>query len=126
MSIIERSKDVSLKQARHVIHRLRRRQLYRFADEQLLPTDRSPDIQPVDVTTCQDAARAGVTLTPDDVHVKTVTLNFGMKEQNPVDNVLFFKNWYVYVVPSFVVIIKRPGLFDTIRIKISMLTVISF
>lgn len=96
VSIIERSKDASLKQARRVIHRLRRRQLYRFADEHLLPTDRFVDIQPVDITTCQDAGRAGINLTPEDVYVKTVTLNFGMKDKNPVDRVLFFKTWYVY------------------------------
>lgn len=93
--IIERGKQSSLKSARHIIHRLRRRKLYRFADEKLMPADRAVNIQPEDITTCQDVARSGVTLTPDDVHVKLSTLNFGMRERNPVDSVLFFKNWYV-------------------------------
>lgn len=96
-SQIEFSKEPQLKYSRELIHRLRRRKLYRFADEILLPTDCTshPVVCAEDVTTCQDAAGSGVTLTPNDVHVTKVSLNFGMKEQNPVDRVLFFKNWYV-------------------------------
>lgn len=97
--IIERSKDPRLKDARHVMHRIRRRQLYRFVDEHLMPNGRSVSIKPEDVTTCQDSAHTGITLAPEDVHIKMVTLNFGMKEQNPVDKVHFFNFWYVF--PSF-------------------------
>lgn len=94
---IEFSKHPQLKLSKNLIHRLRRRKLYRFADEILLPTEDTynPAVSPEDVTTCQDAASAGVTLTPDDVFIANVSLNFGMKERNPVDRVLFFKNWYV-------------------------------
>lgn len=97
ISQIEFSKEPQLKQSKDLIHRLRRRRLYRFVDEILLPTDCTchPVVCAEDITTCQDAAGTNVTLTPDDVYVTKVSLNFGMKEQNPVDRVLFFKSWYV-------------------------------
>ncbi|KAI0558623.1 HD phosphohydrolase superfamily [Gracilaria domingensis] len=72
-TIIERTKEPSMKHARDLIRRLRARKLYRFVEE--------------------DAAGTGVTLTPEDVYVAHVTLNFGMKDKNPVDRVLFFKDW---------------------------------
>lgn len=96
VAIIERSKEPELKQSRHIIHRLRRRKLYRYVDEHLMPTNRSISISPQDITTCQDTAHSGIILSPEDIHVKMVTLDFGMKEHNPVDKVLFFKNWYVF------------------------------
>lgn len=91
--IIEYSKDPALNGAKAIIHRLRRRQLYRFVDEVLLPAGVSSDISAPDITTHQDSAGTGVNLRPSDIHVAHVTHNFGMKEQNPVDNVLFFANW---------------------------------
>lgn len=94
--IIERSKDSSLASARKIIHRLRRRQLYRFVDEVLLPAGASRRISPEEITTCQDAS-TGVNLVPRDIYIAHVTLNFGMKSKNPVDNVLFFKDWYVEI-----------------------------
>lgn len=95
IQVIERSKETSLKRSREIVHRIRRRHLYRFVDEVLLPADRKMNITPEDVSTCQDAAGTGVALRPEDIHIAKVTLNFGMEQRNPVDNVLFFKNWYV-------------------------------
>lgn len=92
--IIERSKVSSLAGARKIIRRLRTRELYRFVDEVLLPAGVSRQISPPDITTCQDSS-TGVNLVPDDIHIAHVTLNFGMKSKNPIDNVLFFKDWYV-------------------------------
>lgn len=94
--IIERSREASLAGARKIIRRLRRRQLYRFVDEVLLPAGMSFKISPEQITTCQDTAGNGVNLVPDDVHVAHVTLNFGMKAKNPVDQVLFFSDWCVF------------------------------
>lgn len=96
---IEFSKEQQLVASRNIIQRLRRRRLYRFVDEVLLPANRAchPIVCPEDITTCQDASGTGVTLLPDDIHVSEATLNFGMREENPVDRVLFFTNWYVHV-----------------------------
>lgn len=91
--IIERSKESSLVGARKIISRLRRRKLYRFVDEILLPAGVSRKITAEEITTCQDRANTGIELRPDDIYVAHVTLNFGMKSRNPVDQVLFFKDW---------------------------------
>ncbi|CDF37418.1 unnamed protein product [Chondrus crispus] len=68
------------------------RDLYRFVDEILLPPGRVCTVAPQDITTCQDLS-TGVNLVPEDVYVVHVPLHFGMKSKNPVDNVLFFKDW---------------------------------
>lgn len=91
--IIERSKEPSLAGAREIIGRLRRRRLYRFVDEFLLPAGATCKITPEEITTSQDSAGTGIDLRPDDIHVAHVTLNFGKKSKNPVDHVLFFKDW---------------------------------
>ncbi|CAN8071585.1 unnamed protein product [Agarophyton chilense] len=93
IAVIERSRHIALKTSRDLIRRLRTRKLYRFVEEVLLPAGMSRKITPAQITTCQDAAGTGVTLTPEDVYVAHVTLNFGMKDKNPVDRVLFFKDW---------------------------------
>ena len=93
--MIEYSRDARLRKAKSIIERLRRRKLYQFVDEVLLPAGRSIKVTPEEITTCQEAAATGVNLVPDDVVVTSVTLNFGMKSQNPVDKVLFFRDWYV-------------------------------
>lgn len=94
-AVIERSKDVAMAPARNLIRRLRCRKLYRLVEEVLLPAGMHRRITPQQITSCQDSAGTGVTLTPDDIYVAHVSLNFGMKDKNPVDRVLFFKDWYV-------------------------------
>lgn len=91
--IIERSKESSLAGARKIITRLRRRKLYRFVDELLLPAGVSRQITAEDITPFQNVAHFGINLRPEDIYVAHVTLNFGMKSKNPVDNVMFFKDW---------------------------------
>lgn len=90
---IEFSKDSRLADARSIVRRLRHRDLYSFVDELLLPTDSTRNIRPEDITTCQQADTPGVHLVPDDIVLATVTLNFGMKRENPIDSVRFFSDW---------------------------------
>lgn len=111
--IIERSKEASLARARKIIRRLRRRQLYRFVDEILLPAGTSFKVTPEQITTCQDAAGMNVNLVPDDVHVAHVTLNFGKKAKNPVEEVFFFSDWCVLC----------PIFFPLLLCQLSMLSV---
>lgn len=96
-AIIERSKDIAMAPARNLIRRLRCRKLYRLVEEVLLPAGMSRRLTPQQIATCQDSAGTGVILTPDDIYVAHVSLNFGMKDKNPVDRVLFFKDWYVHL-----------------------------
>ncbi len=88
---IEYSREPALAPARDLVHRLRRRDLYSFVDEVLLPEGCARAIAPEDVTTCQ--VGGDVDLVPDDIVLATVTLNFGMKNKNPIDNVKFFRDW---------------------------------
>lgn len=92
---IEFSKDYRLAEARRIVSRLRHRNLYSFVDELLLPAGSSSRISVEDITTCQDGR--DVNLVPDDIVLATVTLNFGMKRENPIDSVRFFRDWYVHV-----------------------------
>lgn len=94
---IQHSKDAALANARNLVYRLRRRDLYSFVDGVLLPADWKRVIQPEDITTCQtkgSGTSSSVNLVPDDIVLKTVTLNFGKKNQNPLDFVQFFRNWH--------------------------------
>lgn len=92
--MIEYSSDQALARARQLIRRVRTRKLYRFVDEILLPPGRERTVTPQDITTCQDTS-IGIMLNPEDIHVAHVGLHFGMKSKNPVDEVLFFADWYV-------------------------------
>lgn len=95
LPIIEFSTDKALETSRHILNRLRCRKLYKFVDEVLLPAGMERQISAQQITTHQSVAVTGVDLRPEDIHVAHVTLHFGMKHKNPVDNVLFFNGWYV-------------------------------
>jgi len=91
---IEYSTSANLKKARQLLHRLRRRDLYSFVDEILLPPTFFQDgarITAEDITTNQNSG--DVNLVPEDIKLSIVTLNFGMKDKNPVDAVKFFTDW---------------------------------
>lgn len=90
---IEYSKDPKLNTARHIVRRIRYRKLYRLVDEYLLPSGFGCTVTEQDITTCQDASCYGVDLKPCDIIISCVTLNFGKHDQNPVDSVLFFRDW---------------------------------
>jgi deoxynucleoside triphosphate triphosphohydrolase SAMHD1 len=90
---IEHSTDSSLMSARSIVDRIRRRKLYRFVDECLLPEGSRRRVTEQDITTSQNAGRWGVDLRPEDIVISNVALNFGRKDKNPVESVLFFKDW---------------------------------
>jgi len=87
---IEHSREPSLEKSRQILHSLRTRQLYKFVCEVLVPSH-IPDITEVEVTTHQNTPQ--VDLRPEDIIVQNMRANYAMKEKNPVDNVLFFRNW---------------------------------
>jgi deoxynucleoside triphosphate triphosphohydrolase SAMHD1 len=90
---IEHSKDQRLASARSIVDRIRRRKLYRFVDECLLPEGSKRRVTEQEITTSQDSGKWGINLRPEDIVISNVALNFGRKDQNPVENVLFFKDW---------------------------------
>lgn len=90
--LIERSSASALKKSKSILRRVRQRKLYRLVDEYLVPVGKSFFITPEQICTFQSTI-SNINLKPDDIHVARVVLNFGMKEMNPVDHVLFFEEW---------------------------------
>ncbi|GMF24407.1 unnamed protein product [Phytophthora lilii] len=88
---IEASKSDTLADARALLKRMRRRELYEFIDEYLLPPDlmsRIPRFTSEELAT--QTSYDGVTLDPKDIIVSDGRLNYNFKDQNPVDNVSFY------------------------------------
>ncbi|KAG1707067.1 hypothetical protein DVH05_026263 [Phytophthora capsici] len=88
---IEASKTDTLAEARALLKRMRRRELYEFIDEYLLPPDlmsRIPRFTAEELAT--QTSLDGVTLDPEDIIVSDGRLNYNFKDRNPVDNVSFY------------------------------------
>ncbi|OQS07910.1 hypothetical protein THRCLA_00096, partial [Thraustotheca clavata] len=91
IKVIECSKDASLQSARDIIKRIRRRQLYEFVDEYLVPaylTNKIPKVQASDIACAGNAL--GVDLNVNDIIVYDGRLNYNLKDKNPVDMVSFY------------------------------------
>jgi hypothetical protein len=76
-----------------LIKQLRRRRLYPFVDEYLIPpelTTRIPKVTSKDIA-CQ-GTRLCESLDPEDIIVYDGKLNYNFKDQNPVDNVQFYSS----------------------------------
>eukprot|EP00188_Purpureofilum_apyrenoidigerum_P005239 Plantae.Rhodophyta-Purpureofilum_apyrenoidigerum.ctg6646.p1 GENE.Plantae.Rhodophyta-Purpureofilum_apyrenoidigerum.ctg6646~~Plantae.Rhodophyta-Purpureofilum_apyrenoidigerum.ctg6646.p1 ORF type:complete len:474 (-),score=72.29 Plantae.Rhodophyta-Purpureofilum_apyrenoidigerum.ctg6646:444-1865(-) len=85
--VIEVSDDPKLAEARKILDRLQRRQLYSFVDEVLLPSHVA-HISEEDISTCQPD---GGMLRPTDLAVYIIRANHGMGPRNPVQNVEFYR-----------------------------------
>jgi deoxynucleoside triphosphate triphosphohydrolase SAMHD1 len=112
---IENSRTQSLAAARAVVRRIRCRKLYRFCDEQLMSSGSSREVTALDVTSSQDASKWNIQLHPEDIVVCLVVLNFGRKDHNPLDTVMFFKDWEdmnPHVLPSDKVSLVLPTVFE--------------
>ncbi|ORX51235.1 HD phosphohydrolase domain-containing protein [Hesseltinella vesiculosa] len=111
---IERSQTDELAPARHIMKRLRKRQLYKFVDEILVPPHLLDKIT-TGVITAQEIVTHQNTndkLHIDDVIVSKGKVNYAMQDRNPVDSIRFFskhndnesftipKNHVSYMIPS--------------------------
>jgi len=89
---IESSKDPELEESRKIIKRIRKRQLYKFSYEYIVPpgdlTWRDPT--PADIISYNNL---DVDLKEEDIIVDTHTNNFAMAEKNPLDNISFFAKY---------------------------------
>ncbi|KDQ07753.1 hypothetical protein BOTBODRAFT_38548 [Botryobasidium botryosum FD-172 SS1] len=97
---IERSELPELEQARAIIRRLRKRDLYKMVDQKVLPREyralwkddlTAERIAEVSKTLPGSEVGGGMTLCVDDVIVDFTGLHFGMKEKNPLDYVRFYE-----------------------------------
>ncbi|EQC32779.1 hypothetical protein SDRG_09750 [Saprolegnia diclina VS20] len=91
VKMIECSKDPALQAARDIVRRIRRRELYEFVDEYLVPstlTNAIPKVRPADIACAGNAS--GIDLNVDDIIVYDGKLNYNLKDKNPVDMVSFY------------------------------------
>ncbi|CAG8625222.1 6072_t:CDS:10 [Paraglomus occultum] len=89
---IEHSSDKELGTSREILRRLRKRQLYKFVGEYLIPADcraahaKTPDQKYVEkIIECGNKG-----FSADDVIVKTEVIHFGMRDKNPLDHIKFY------------------------------------
>ncbi|KAM9350986.1 deoxynucleoside triphosphate triphosphohydrolase SAMHD1-like [Symphorus nematophorus] len=81
-------RDRDLEDARDILNRIRSRDLYRFLGETRHPID--------DTSACKrELAQELVGLQPEDFEVMVITMDYGMGEEDPIDNMYFYsKNDY--------------------------------
>ncbi|KAJ3154480.1 SAM domain and HD [Geranomyces michiganensis] len=119
---IERSSAPELAKSRHIIERIRTRDLYRFVDA--VPVELSTAatvraaITPEAVVAYQES---GDGLTENDVVVEWLKLGYAMKDQNPVDLIQFYRKWHPNI--SFGIARENvsaliPPLFEEITLRI--------
>ncbi|GES92426.1 HD phosphohydrolase domain-containing protein [Rhizophagus clarus] len=117
---IEYSDDTGLKKSREIIRRIRRRELYKFVDEFLVPKNLKKEFKENQITTKKIIAHDNG-LKEEDVIVDILVLNYGKKDENPIDNVEFYdKNQpgRVFKLESSQVSYLVPEQFEELNIRI--------
>ncbi|KAF9189482.1 SAM domain and HD [Haplosporangium sp. Z 767] len=89
---IERSREPGLEASKAIIKRIRTRNLYKFVDELLIPSDKLGYLTKYNVNSAEIVSCQGVNdhLTQEDVIVEFLKNNYAMKDRNPVDSIKFF------------------------------------
>ncbi|XP_028089940.1 deoxynucleoside triphosphate triphosphohydrolase SAMHD1 homolog isoform X2 [Camellia sinensis] len=91
---IETAPDQELKEARDLILRIRRRDLYQFCNEYAVPKDNIVNFKDV---TAQDIIcsqkTGGVILREEDVVVSNVRIDLACGRHNPLESIKFFKDY---------------------------------
>uniref|UniRef100_A0A803WG05 Deoxynucleoside triphosphate triphosphohydrolase SAMHD1 n=1 Tax=Ficedula albicollis TaxID=59894 RepID=A0A803WG05_FICAL len=89
------SSDENLKEAREILHRVERRELYKFLGE-TRPKSKKEIVKVIN-SLAESIANSKPKKDPPDVELKAenfivdvVSMDYGMKEQNPIDNVHFY------------------------------------
>jgi HD superfamily phosphohydrolase len=92
---IETSNQPELEEARQVILRIRRRQLYQFCNEYSVPKEmllHFKDVTAKDII-CAAQTKSGVTLREEDVVVSNQKIDLTRGQEDPVKSVRFFKDY---------------------------------
>ncbi|XP_020410036.1 deoxynucleoside triphosphate triphosphohydrolase SAMHD1 homolog isoform X2 [Prunus persica] len=88
------SDSPSLKEAKNLIQRIRKRDLYQYCNQFSVPKDKLEnfkDITPQDIICSQKSG--GVTLKEEDVAVSTVKIDLTHGRMNPLERINFFKDY---------------------------------
>mmetsp|Transcript_20563 Transcript_20563/g.30541 ORF Transcript_20563/g.30541 Transcript_20563/m.30541 type:complete len:247 (+) Transcript_20563:3-743(+) len=96
LNTISASKDQDLKPAQEIVKRFRKRQLYKFADEVLIPDEYWSHIEainPADIAQYSNHAKNGKGLREENIRIHKFKINYAMKNQNPIDSVHFYSKW---------------------------------
>lgn len=91
---IETAPDQQLKESRDLILRIRRRDLYQFCNEYVVPKDRLENFKNVSAqeVVCSQK-NGGVTLREEDVVVSNVRIDLSCGRCDPLDRIKFFKDY---------------------------------
>jgi HD superfamily phosphohydrolase len=118
---------IQMEKAKEILQRLRRRDLYRYCAESLLPPNVDQDKRKlitnnlVYQSLCKLYPNGESKLTADDIIIQNLTLNYAHKDKNPVDNVLFYNSIYdtqAFGIPSQKVSLLIPSQFSEYYIRI--------
>lgn len=88
---IERSTQKELEESRNIIKRIRKRQLYKLADEVLIPPAKIDQLK--NHLTPKSILNHGNDITENDIILCEVKMNYALKDKNPVDEVHFFTRY---------------------------------
>ncbi|XP_050205086.1 uncharacterized protein LOC126655128 isoform X2 [Mercurialis annua] len=94
LKVIETNPSQELKEARELIQRIRRRDLYQFCNEFSVPKDKLEhfkDITAKDIICSQNSN--GITLKEDDVAVSITKIDLTRGRSNPLESVQFFQDY---------------------------------
>ncbi|CAB4467412.1 HD-domain/PDEase-like protein [Rhizophagus irregularis] len=116
------SDDPDLKKSKEIIRRIRKRDLYKFVDEFLVPKDLKGKFEKDKITKIITDQLEHDGLKKEYVIVDILILNYGKKEENPIDNVKFYDknqpNLKVFKLESSQVSYLVPELFEELNIRI--------
>ncbi|KAG0743419.1 hypothetical protein G6F62_004877 [Rhizopus arrhizus] len=92
---IEKSKCPELEKARHIIKSIRKRDLYKFVDEFLIPPELEDrlDKHIINAQNIVNHQTDNAGLTEQDVIVRFTKINYAMNERNPVDSIRFYSKF---------------------------------
>ncbi|XP_071176962.1 deoxynucleoside triphosphate triphosphohydrolase SAMHD1-like isoform X2 [Mytilus edulis] len=97
--ILMREDEKGMKKAKDLIHRIYKRQLYRLVGQTDPETnvtkeklsDIENDLQDEELFTKDDSKNDTERITKDDFQVQKLTFSYGMKKENPITSVYFYK-----------------------------------
>ena len=84
--IRSKDQDENTKKAQEIISRIQRRELYKFCGE----TQPTKKLEVGTLEVAEEIASFDDDLSPDELFVSIVEINFGMKEKDPVESVVFY------------------------------------
>lgn len=95
---IERSTSDDLATSRSILDRLRRRQLYKFVDQKIIPSDNAEAVarakQLLTPAHIIQNVAPGVELKETDFVIEWLKINYAMKDRNPVDSTRFYSKYH--------------------------------